>query len=101
MTVLHLLKQNNLVMKKNGILGCSLGICLTAGISCAQVPEQNRQKPNVLFIIMDDMSNIDGGYRPFARNSSLPEELQAKWQDFEMRTTTWRGEKLNPLSMKK
>lgn len=183
-------------MKKNGILGCSLGFCLTAGISCAQAPEQNRQKPNVLFIIMDDMndwahylagnnqaltpnldrlaargvsfshaytsvplcnpsrtamlsgiqpfvtgvynnrqpipastvadnslwmpqhfrnngyttliagkiyhtkpspgimqrmwddmSNIDGGYGPFARNSSLPEELRAKWQDFEM----WTG----------
>ncbi len=44
-------------MKKSGIIGCSLGLFLTAGGSACQVREQEQQKPNVLFIIMDDMND--------------------------------------------
>jgi len=42
---------------------------------------------DVLTNMWDDMTNIDGGYGPFVKNSLLPANLQEKWRNYE----AWTG----------
>lgn len=41
----------------------------------------------VLTSMWDDMDYIDGGYGPFVKNSTMPEEFKEKWRDYE----EWTG----------
>ncbi len=42
-----------------------------------------KPSPEVMGKMWDDMRNLDGGYGPFPKNSTLPPELQERWQNIE------------------
>lgn len=54
---------------------------------CAGKIFHTKPSTEVMNKMWDDKSNIDGGYGPFPKNSSLPKELQERWQNIE----EWTG----------
>lgn len=54
---------------------------------CAGKIFHTKPSPDVMNKMWDDRTNIDGGYGPFPKKSSLPKELQERWQNIE----EWTG----------